>query len=161
MGAPSYHGPLPHAPAYAPKVAHPAPAYAPKVAHPAPAYAPKIAHPAPAYAPKIVHPAPAYAPKPAHPAPTSGYHKETYPDEVSPYTYKYAVADDYTNANFNAEETGDGASTVDGSYSVALPDSRIQHVTYHSNGYDGYVAEVTYEGEAQYPPRPSPVPYHA
>merc|ERR1712107_748090 len=58
---------------------------------------------------------------------------ETYPDEVSPYTFTYAVADDYSKSNFNAEEQSDGASNVAGSYSVALPDGRIQHVKYSSN----------------------------
>merc|ERR1712061_900168 len=27
---------------------------------------------------------------------------DVYPDEISPYTYNYAVADDYSNSNFNA-----------------------------------------------------------
>merc|ERR1712079_194514 len=62
-----------------------------------------------------------------------------------------AMADDYSKANFNAEESSDGAGSAQGSYSVALPDGRIQHVTYTANGYDGYVADVTYEGTAQYP----------
>ena len=31
------------------------------------------------------------------------------------------------------------------------PNLRIQHVKYSSNGYDGYVADVTYEGTAVYP----------
>ena len=96
-------------------------------------------------------PAPvAYAPAPAyHAAPA--YKAEVYPDEILPYTYTYAVADDYSKANFNAEESSDGAGSAQGSYSVALPDGRIQHVTYTANGYDGYVADVTYEGTAQYP----------
>merc|ERR1711911_349667 len=81
---------------------------------------------------------------------------EVYADEVLPYTYTYAVADDYSKSNFNAEETSDGASNVQGSYSVALPDGRIQKVTYSSNGYDGYVADVTYEGTAVYPEAPAP-----
>merc|ERR1719400_1150641 len=103
--------------------------------------------------------APAYAPAPVayHAAPA--YKAETYPDEISPYTYTYAVADDYSKANFNAEEASDGASNVQGSYSVALPDGRIQHVKYSSNGYDGYVADVTYEGTAVYPEAPAPA-YH-
>merc|ERR1712113_1023338 len=54
-------------------------------------------------------------------------------------------ADDYSKANFQRQEESDGASNVAGAYSVALPDGRIQHVTYTSNGYDGYVADVTYE----------------
>merc|ERR1712025_348699 len=98
----------------------------------------------------VVHAAPAYH-APVHHAPV-----ETYPDEVSPYTYTYAVADDYSKSSFNAEEQSDGASNVAGSYSVALPDGRIQHVKYSSNGYDGYVADVTYEGTAVYPEAPAP-----
>ena len=109
-----------------------------------------------------------HAPAPAYHAPAPAYKAEEYPDEVSPYTFTYAVADDYSKANFNAEEQSDGASNVAGSYSVALPDGRIQHVKYTSNGYDGYVADVTYEGTAVYPeakpyvPAPAPAPaYHA
>merc|ERR1719373_736826 len=98
--------------------------------------APVVAH--------AVHAAPAYAPAPA-------YKAEEYPDEISPYTFTYAVADDYSKANFQRQEESDGASNVAGSYSVALPDGRIQHVKYSSNGYDGYVADVTYEGTAVYP----------
>merc|ERR1719341_2213301 len=75
---------------------------------------------------------------------------EVYPDEVSPYTYQYAVADDYSGARFHASETDDGTAARQGSYSVNLPDGRIQHVNYHANDIDGYVAEVTYEGTAVY-----------
>merc|ERR1711936_676543 len=104
------------------------------------------AHAAPVYHAPVVHAAPAYhAPVVAAPA----YHAE--PDVVSPYTYTYAVADDYSKANFQASESSDGAGNAEGSYSVALPDGRIQHVNYHANGYDGYVADVTYDGQAQYP----------
>merc|ERR1712088_519006 len=74
----------------------------------------------------------------------------------SPYSFTYAVADDYSKANFQSEETSDGASNVQGSYTVALPDGRIQKVTYTSNGYDGFVADVTYEGTAVYPEAPAP-----
>merc|ERR1711953_148319 len=72
-----------------------------------------------------------------------------YPDIEPKYQYQYAVADDYTNSKFQAEEERDGFSTL-GSYRVALPDGRIQIVTYTANK-DGYVAEVTYEGKAVYP----------
>merc|ERR1719278_1737498 len=79
-----------------------------------------------------------------------GYSLENeYPDIEPKYQYQYAVTDDYTKSNFQAQEERDGFSTL-GSYRVALPDGRIQIVTYSANK-DGYVAEVTYEGEAVYP----------
>merc|ERR1719232_525035 len=57
------------------------------------------------------HAAPAYhAPAPAYHAPVKAGYVEEYPDEISPYTYTYAVADDYSKASFNAEEQSDGAS---------------------------------------------------
>jgi len=68
-----------------------------------------------------------------------------------PYTYTYGVADDYSKANFNAAETSDANGVVSGSYSVSLPDGRIQHVKYTADHVNGYVAEVTYEGTAVYP----------
>merc|ERR1712210_353435 len=119
-------------------------------------------------APSYHAPAPTYHAAPAYHAPVkSAYHAEPtyYPDEILPYTYSYAVADDYSKAVFSAGESSDGASNVQGSYSVNLPDGRVQHVTYHSNGYEGFVAEVTFEGEAHYPTATkyhTPAPkYHA
>merc|ERR1712018_363430 len=135
------HAPVAHAVHAAPVVAH----HAPVVAHAVHA-APVVAHAAPVV--KVA--------APAYHAPAPAYKAETYADEISPYTFTYAVADDYSKANFNAEEQSDGASNVAGSYSVALPDGRIQHVKYSSNGYDGYVADVTYEGTAVYPEAPAP-----
>merc|ERR1711956_40557 len=82
--------------------------------------------------------APAYAAEPA------------YPDEPALYTYNFAVKDDYTNNNFGTEEKRDGYNTQ-GSYYVSLPDGRLQKVAYSVNGDGGYVADVTYEGVAQYP----------
>ena len=38
-----------------------------------------------------------------------------------------------------------------------LPDGRIQHVKYTADHYNGYVAEVTYEGTPVYP---EAKPYH-
>jgi len=78
------------------------------------------------------------------------------------------VADDYSKAAFAAHETSDGGGAVQGSYSVALPDGRTQHVTYTADHHNGYIAEVTYEGVPSYPeekpykPAPyKPEPYHS
>ena len=76
--------------------------------------------------------------------------------EPSPYTYTYAVADDYSNANFQQTESNDGTGAVSGSYSVNLPDGRVQNVAYTADHYNGYVADVSYVGEAAYPPAPAP-----
>ena len=78
------------------------------------------------------------------------YNEPAYPDEPPKYTYSYSVKDDYSNNNYGANEDRDGYATS-GSYYVALPDGRLQKVTYTVNGDGGYVADVTYEGEAQYP----------
>jgi len=147
----------------APAPYHPAPApyrpapYKPAPYHPAPAYKPAPYHPAPAYKPAPYHPAPAYKPAPYHPEPK-------YKEEAKPFAYDYAVNDHYTGAAFSKNEQSDGHN-VQGSYSVALPDGRIQTVKYVADHYGGYNAEVTYEGEAQYPeyhPKPAykPAPYH-
>merc|ERR1712215_66938 len=108
-----------------------------------------VAHPvAIAHAP-VVHHAPLvhHAPVVAHAV--GGY---VQPDlaEPSPYSYTYAVADDYSGAAFNQAESNDGTGVVEGSYSVNLPNGRTQHVNYHANDYDGYVADVTYDGVASY-----------
>ena len=161
---PVHHpAPVHHAVHHAPVVPvhHPAPVHhavhhAPvlPVHHPAPVH--HVAHAAPA---PVVHhaPAPAYAPEP--------YHEPKGKDE--PYAFQYGVADDYSKANFNAAESSDG-KVVSGSYSVALPDGRIQHVKYTADHYNGYVAEVTYEGTPVYPeakpyaPKPAyPAPVYA
>merc|ERR1711892_62879 len=143
----------PIAHAFAHPVAHAAPAYAAHayaspIVHATPAYAAPVNHAAPAYAAPVVHGAPAYH-APIVKA-VAGY---AAPDlaEVSPYTYKYAVADDYSGAAFNQGESNDGNGVVEGSYSVNLPDGRVQTVNYHANDYDGFISEVSYEGTAAYP----------
>merc|ERR1712038_620805 len=149
-----HHGP---AIVHAPVVAHPA-AVHPVVAHKVPV----VAHPAPYHAPA---PAPYHAPAPVHHA--AAYKEPAY-DAPAVYGYVYAVADDYSKANFGANEARDGYKTS-GSYRVALPDGRTQVVNYHvDDAYSGYVADVSYEGHAAYPPapvhkaayKPAPV-YHA
>merc|ERR1711983_570835 len=106
------HAPVHHAVHAAPVVAHP-------VAHAVHA-APVVAHAV--HAAPVVHAAPAY-----HAPVKAGYVADDLAEQ-SPYSFTYAVADDYSKANFQSEETSDGASNVAGSYSVALPDGRIQHV---------------------------------
>merc|ERR1712001_615282 len=135
--APAYHKPAP--------VYHPAPApYHAQVVHkPAPYHAPVVHKP-------VVYPAPAYH----KPAP---YHEPAY-EGPAVYEYGYAVQDDYSKAAFSASENRNGDATT-GSYSVALPDGRTQHVKYHVDAYGGYVADVSYEGVAQYPEY-KPAPYH-
>ena len=77
-----------------------------------------------------------------------GYAPEPIYDGPAVYAYQYAVADDYSGANFGAEEQRDGYATT-GSYRVALPDGRVQHVNYHTaDAVSGNVVEVTYEGVA-------------
>merc|ERR1712192_382735 len=71
--------------------------------------------------------------------------------EISPYSYQYGVADELSGAAFQQTETDDGTGLRDGSYSVNLPDGRIQHVNYHADNANGYIAEVTYDGTAAYP----------
>merc|ERR1712215_34826 len=70
--------------------------------------------------------------------------------EPAVYSYQYGVNDDYSGANFQQSKTRDGYSTS-GSYTVALPDGRIQTVKYTDNG-DGVIQDVTYEGVPQYGP---------
>ncbi|MCP3667292.1 MAG: chitin-binding domain-containing protein, partial [Gammaproteobacteria bacterium] len=121
-------------------------------------HAPVIAHAVPVVhrAPVIAHATPviAHAPAYGHPAPHSAYDKE----EPAPYAYEYGVADDYSKAQFNAAETADVNGAVAGSYSVALPDGRTQHVKYTADHYNGYIADVSYEGVPVYP---EAAPYHA
>ena len=67
-----------------------------------------------------------------------------------PYDFAYQVQDDYTYNNYGHKESSDG-KVVSGSYNVLLPDGRTQTVTYTVDGYSGYVAKVSYTGEAKYP----------
>merc|ERR1712083_633175 len=131
----------------------PAPVYhpAPVVYKPAPVVykpAPVVYKPAPA--PVVYKPAPA----PAYKAAPS-YVEPTYIDVDAKYDWEYAVKDDYTNNDFGHKESRNGALT-NGKYYVALPDGRLQTVTYVVDGYAGYVPNVEYAGEAQYPPEAKP-----
>ena len=88
--------------------------------------------------------APAYAPAP--------YKEEKLAPQ--PFAYQYGVVDDYSKNNFQKTETQDAEGKVAGSYTIALPDGRIQTTTYTADHYNGFVAEVTYEGTHVYPEEP-------
>ena len=112
----------------------------------------------PAGPPAYGAPAPYHAPAPHH-APAH------YDESPKPYAFQYGVADTYSGAQFSAQENADGKA-VTGSYQVALPDGRVQTVTYTADHYNGYVADVKYEGVPVYPEakpyHPAPKPgYHA
>ncbi|XP_050689237.1 cuticle protein 7-like [Eriocheir sinensis] len=85
----------------------------------------------------------------AHPSDSYG-HPQTYKEDPIPYTFQYGVRDDYSGANFGQNEESDGSQTS-GSYQVVLPDGRIQTVNYVADHYNGFQADVSYKGEAQYP----------
>ncbi|XP_076041814.1 cuticle protein 19-like [Oratosquilla oratoria] len=76
-----------------------------------------------------------------------------------PFDFQYAVNDQYSGNDFGHASNSDGEVTQ-GEYRVALPDGRTQIVSYKADDYSGYLAEVSYEGEATYPQQ-SPAPaYH-
>merc|ERR1711892_1340431 len=72
-----------------------------------------------------------------------------------PFAYEYGVADDYSKANFKKAETQDAYGNVAGSFTIVLPDGRIQTTTYTADHENGFIAEVTYEGTAVYPAEPA------
>ena len=113
--------------------------------------------------PQSYRPAPYKAPAPSYkPAPKPTYSRPTYKEPEyksdAKYSYGYEVkAKSYSgDVNFGHSENRDGCSTS-GSYSVLLPDGRIQTVTYTVDCYTGYNAQVAYSGEAKpYSYKPAP-----
>ena len=71
-----------------------------------------------------------------------------------PFAYEYVVADDYSKNNYKKTETQDAEGKVEGSFTISLPDGRVQIISYTVDGDHGFVADVTYEGTAVYPPEP-------
>ncbi|MCL4152862.1 UNVERIFIED_CONTAM: hypothetical protein GTU68_057576 [Idotea baltica] len=67
-----------------------------------------------------------------------------------PYNFEWTVLDSPSGNNFGHAENSDG-NNVQGQYYVYLPDGRLQTVTYTANDQTGFVADVRYEGEAQFP----------
>ena len=108
-------------------------------------------------APYAPPPPPAPYNPPAYKAPPPSYKKPAYKEPEyppQPYQFEYGVSDQYTGTNFQAVENQNEKGSVVGSYTVNLPDGRIQTVTYTADDYGGFVADVKYEGEAVYPPEP-------
>ncbi|XP_045106017.1 pro-resilin-like [Portunus trituberculatus] len=68
--------------------------------------------------------------------------------DESKYDFSYQVKDDYGN-DFGHRENRDGDYT-EGFYYNHLPDGRVQKVKYVIDGDSGFVADVSYEGEAHY-----------
>ncbi|XP_042861426.1 pro-resilin-like [Penaeus japonicus] len=107
--------------------------------------------------------------------PSDLYSQQTY-EEPIPYQYSYNVRDPYAGADFGHSEDSDGHNAR-GSFHVQLPDGRRQTVNYNADHQRGFVADVQYEGEAQYAQTygpavtfkpsqqnsyqpPAPAPYH-
>ena len=92
------------------------------------------------------------------------HHAPAHHGPARPFQYNYGVADSYryyllllcaankellirSGSQFTEAKTQDEAGVAVGSYSVALPDGRLQTVKYTADPYGGYVAEVSYEGQ--------------
>ncbi|XP_068220893.1 uncharacterized protein [Palaemon carinicauda] len=81
------------------------------------------------------------------------------PQGPAEYSFRYAVDDVESGNNYGHDETRDG-DAIEGSYVIRLPDSRTQKVFYTVSKDSGYVADVSYEGEAKYPDEPTPKGYN-
>ncbi|XP_042226711.1 cuticle protein 8-like [Homarus americanus] len=85
--------------------------------------------------------------------PATGYGAPPVSSEESEppkYGFDWAVQDGESGNDFGQQEARDNDNTK-GSYTVQLPDGRLQTVTYYVDGDSGYVVDVKYDGEAQYP----------
>ncbi|KAK8392732.1 hypothetical protein O3P69_014872 [Scylla paramamosain] len=86
-------------------------------------------------------------------APVSSIPQNSYqnvqPSAPAQYSYNYGVNDDFGN-NFGHGENRQGDNT-DGAFSVVLPDGRRQSVEYSVSGDSGFLANVQYDGQAQFP----------
>ncbi|XP_046454697.1 cuticle protein 10.9-like [Daphnia pulex] len=77
------------------------------------------------------------------------YEKPAESYKPQPYSFEWAVKDESYN-DYSHTQSSDG-KVITGSYRMELPDGRAQIVNYKADS-NGYTADVTYEGEAQYPP---------
>ncbi|KAL5289181.1 hypothetical protein ACFFRR_009394 [Megaselia abdita] len=114
------------------------------------------------------YPAPPGRPSPGRPAPPPGRpgpgpspsrpRGEPGPNDVHepgmPFDFQYAVNDQPSSNDFSHKANSNGDITT-GEYRVQMPDGRTQVVKYTADWKTGYHADVSYEGEAQYPQGPS------
>merc|ERR1719443_1142948 len=75
-----------------------------------------------------VHSAPVVV---SHEVSHGGYQENYQPD---PFSFTYGVHDDQYYTDFSESRHGDAQGNIKGEYSVALPDGRIQYVTYTADG---------------------------
>ena len=157
--------PVKHFASFAPvKSLPPPPPPAPLVHHPVPSPAPHHPPPAP-----LVHHAPPAPLVHAPPPPAPVHHEDLYepsPEdyEPKPYSYNFGVNDVYSGVDYNRAEERSDTGVTRGSYTVKLPDGRIQTVSYVADD-NGFHATVSYEGEPAYPEvkevlHPAPHPAH-
>merc|ERR1711874_503346 len=103
--------------------------------------------------------APQYGAPPAYKAPVVKYVEEKLPPQ--PYAYEYGVADDYSHSNFKKSETQDAGGNVAGSFTIALPDGRIQTTSYTGEAIFPPAPPGGYPGEAASGYAPPAPAYHA
>ena len=148
-------------------VHHSAPVVAtPAVVHSTPV---AVARPVPVYRPvaptRVVPPTPVVH---RHAAVATAAYVDPYYNDLAEYSFEYGVADSISGSQFGDQEsrfesrilssnlcsndiTPRSGGLTRGQYQVALPDGRVQTVTYTVDGPSGYVATVEYSGEAVYP----------
>jgi len=83
------------------------------------------------------------------------HHHKGYKPPPKPYSFSYGVEDPHYGPTFQQKEKSDGKA-VSGSYTVQLPDGRLQKVTYTADHDTGFHANVEYKGKAQYPTKVGP-----
>merc|ERR1712055_731681 len=74
----------------------------------------------------------------AYRAPARESSEESFESSEAKYNFQWAVSDDSSENHYGHQEARDGDDTQ-GSYYVQLPDGRLQKVTFHVDGDNGYV----------------------
>ncbi|XP_047471498.1 adhesive plaque matrix protein-like [Penaeus chinensis] len=145
----------PPPPTYRPYTTAPATTYRPYTTAPPTNYRPYTTAPPTTYRPYTTAPPSSPPPSTYLPPTTAKPPPYTYGPPVTTtkkpkYWFEWEVNDHYSGNEYNMQEHRDGEKT-EGFYNVLLPDTRVQRVTYTVDGDSGFVAEVTYEGEAKEP----------